>query len=308
MLNIGIARNIIVELYADGQPSNEQMLRLNANDQAHLIWKLPSPGAKKLELKLRVDDTLDADNSVVADYRPHRLLKVALAGPECEPLRRTFDAMEDVAVTRLPDGRAAGDDFDLTVFYSMTPVELPEGNVALVAPSGNVVPLRVSSEVAVDALIATEDSPLMQDVDLSGVSVSAARVAEAPGFRPGATSSAGTVIGSLTSDDSTLIYVGFDFSTGNTKWPLDWSFPVFWANVVQIARGSAPSGWVIERASNGAANLLDAAESSLGGRVVPFSDEMLGDEPVARKASLNTSAWLAAAGLVLLFGHWLARR
>jgi len=307
ILNNGPARDLTVELLGDGRSIETKKLHLAARAREDVLWAPPTPD-DELRVKLNANDALDADNTVVALHRPRRTLRVALIGPESEPLRRAFNSIPEVVVTRVADPAALAESFDLCVFYSVTPESLPSGFVALVGPDNDVGPLRIGSRAPVAELIAAGESPLLKDVDLAGIRLASARPAQAPGLRAEAVSEAGTLIGTLTSGDSTLLYVGFDFSSGTTDWPLRWSFPVFWSNVVDLARGSAESGWVVATGEVGAANLLDEGESALGGTTVAFSPDMLGEAPKAVAASVDLSPWLAAAALVLLLAHWTAKR
>jgi len=306
--NNGGRRDVAVALKQDDGPARKRDVQLAANSRRDIVWKLLSPEPKKLTVTLEAPDALDADNRVVAVLRARRTLRVALIGPECEPLRRAFDAMADVAVTRFEDAAAGFDDFDLRVFYSISPEELPPGHVVLIAPERGVGPLRVGAETAAGALIARRDSPLVGSLDFSGVTVISARPGEATGLRPAVSSSAGKLIGSLTSDDSLLIYVGFDFASATTNWPLRWSFPAFWANVVGLIRDSAQAGWSCDRGTRYAANLLDERESTLAGETVAFSPEMLGEAPENVAPSLDIAPWLAVAALAAAIAHWRAKR
>ncbi len=306
--NSGGRRDASVALKQDDGPARKRNVQLAANGRTGIVWKLRLPEPKTLTVTLEAPDALETDNRVVALLRPRRTLKVALIGPECEPLRRAFDAMDDVAVTRLEEAATGFGDFDLRVFYSVSPGELPPGHVVLIAPERDVGPLRVGAETAAGALIARRDSPLVDSLDFSGVTVISARPVEAAGLRPAVSSSAGDLIGSLTSDDSLVIYVGFDFASATTNWPLRWSFAVFWANVVGLARDSSQAGWSCDRGSPDAANLLDERESTLAGEAVAFSPEALGEAPANVAPSLDLAPWLAAAALAAAIAHWRAKR
>jgi hypothetical protein len=307
ILNRGPARDVPVELSADGKPVRTQSLRLAADTRRDLVWPVPQPEPKKLELRLSIDDTLAADNAAVAILRPPRALSVALIGPECEPLRRALNAMQDVIATGVAATDASAETFDLRIYYSVAPAQVPAGSAAFVAPGRDVGPLRVGAEAPAGELAAVATSPLLRDVDLSEIRIVFARPLDAPGLQPVARCAAGTVIATLTLDDSALIYVGFDFASATTDWPLRWSFPVFWANVVALARGSAPTGWLCERGS-GAANLLDERETALGGAAVAFAPQMLGEAPTTAHTQFDASAWLAAGALVSALAHWRAKR
>lgn len=86
----------------------------------------------------------------------------------------------------------------------------------------------------------------------------------------------------------------------SSGWPLRQSFPIFWANVVELA-GAGGASW-------SARGLLDASASRLGRERRPLDPAALGDRPLAASRTDFTAGAILAAAVFLAVLYVMERR
>ena len=321
-----------VLVLADGREVARRSLELAPRGRTEALFEADLGPAVVLEARLEGKDAMAGDDAawLARRLRPTR---IAWVGKPNYPLRRALAVQPGAEVADLPElpERAVPDGFHLAVYHRAVPRTLGGGIVAVVAPDGQVGRLRPGRlRAAGQALVVAPRDPLMAEVRLDAVALG--RVAPAAGFdgfTPLARVGAGPVLGRWREDGTTVVYVGIDPEA--SPWPLDPSFPIFWANVVAAASGDAavfgcirpgervgaPGGVlrpervgrlempVGEGRRTVAVSLLSEAETMARGEHVAAPPGVLGKplEHTEATEAWRLSGWMALAGLVLVLVH-----
>ena len=193
-----------------------------------------------LEARLVGEDALAADNRAWLARRT-RPVRVAWVGESNYALRRALAVQPAVEILEAAGGALPGD-CDLAIYYRTVPEGLGQGRVVVVAPRGPVGALRPGGEVETgECVVAAPRDPLMAAVTLASVKAGrVARVTVPEGFEALARAGDVPLIGRWRQGEASALYVGIDPARSN--WPLDPSFPIFWANVVARAAGGGAGG------------------------------------------------------------------
>ncbi len=174
----------------DGRSSAEPLslsLRANTSQQIHL--PLPA-GARTVELHLDGRDALPADDTAWAVVpRPLHRDILLVTGDPTSPLAQGLRAIPNVTLgTIAPDNGALGDvarRVDLVVLDGTGPDILPPGNLLFVNPTaGTALFDTVGSGETIAPVVTGLDraSPLLRNVDLGSLIVSAAARVALPGW------------------------------------------------------------------------------------------------------------------------------
>jgi len=227
-----------VSLRADGRSVGAQRVSLKPRGRGQAIFDLPLDATTVLEARLDKPDDIAADNRAWLARRPGGV-RVAWVGDESHYLRRALSVQPGVEVVELPEPpqEAVPSGFDFALYYHAVPRKVEAGNVVAVAPRGAVGSLRPDdlAEAGQAAVVAARD-PLMAAVRLDGIAVGRVRKIAAPqDFETLASADGQPLIGRWRQGEARAIYVGIDPATSD--WPLDPSFPIFWANVVATLGG-----------------------------------------------------------------------
>jgi hypothetical protein len=318
------------------------------------------PAEPVLRARLAGPDALDADDVAFAvraasgpdlvcySARPGNLVRAMQSIPGLSVEVIAADAGRPAPVH--PEAR-------LAVYDGVVPERIPEGQwVVLADPPASAGPFEIGEPgpAGVDAWRVAP--PLTDHVDLPSIGVRAARSCR---IRE---TGAGTVRAILESRDrgpllawwdrpgGGVVYAGFDTGwrgdpgSSATSWALDPSFPIFWANVADAARGGAAGGgsWTSGRTCElvdvpgrdgagttrgrlhrpgpvpggaggriirGAVGLFDAVETSCGtGGGETAAGWRLPDPESGRRTVSLTGGFAAGAGLLLMAGWLLSSR
>jgi len=230
-----------VVLRGDGRELGRRQVAVAAGGRGQAVLEAALGDVDVLEAHLVGDDALAADNHAWLARRTRRV-RAAWVGDASPALRRALAVQEGVDVVE-----AAADalpaDCDLVVYYGTAPTRLPaRGTVAVVAPRGPVGGLRPAGQVEAGvAMVVAPRDPLMAAVRLEGVRIGrVARVTVPENFDTLARAGDVPLIGRWRQGRATVVYVGIEPSRGG--WALSASFPIFWANVVDVAAGGGRRG------------------------------------------------------------------
>lgn len=225
-----------VALLAGGREMGRQSVPLRPGGRGQAIFDAKLDAARLLEARLDGQDGLAADDRAWL-ARKAEPLRIAWIGDESHYLRRALAAQERVELVGLPEppAEAVPRGCGLALYYRAVPKRLTPGSLVVVAPGGDVGALRPADPVAVGrASVVAPRDPLMEAVRLDRVAFGRARkVLLPPGFETLARADAIPLIGRWREGTTRILYVGIDPASGD--WPLDPSFPIFWANVVANA-------------------------------------------------------------------------
>jgi len=225
-----------VVLRADGRELGRRRVDVAGAATARAIFEVRPSAAAVLEARLEGADDLPADDRAWLARRSERL-RVAWVGDECYYLRRALAVQDGAEVVELPEPPevAVPGGFDLALYYRAVPRRLAAGSIVVVAPGAPVGALRPGplADAAPASVVARRD-PLMAAVRLDGLALGRVpRPALPGGFEALAAAGDVPVIGRWRDGAATVVYVGVDPAA--SAWPLDPSFPIFWANVVASA-------------------------------------------------------------------------
>ena len=128
--------------------------------------------------------------------------------------------------------RLPGDPFDLYVFDSWLPNQLPAGDMLLVNPPNSTPLFRIGDELATtNEIEIVEESPLTSFVDLDEMSLLRARAVEASWARALARSNQGAALLAGEVNGQQIVILPFDLRDSNL--PLLIAWPVLMANLLE---------------------------------------------------------------------------
>ncbi|MBM4041161.1 MAG: hypothetical protein FJ290_21885 [Planctomycetes bacterium] len=243
-----------VFLLGDGRPLAQQRTTVPAGAAQPVVFDAALGTVATLEAYLGGSDALEADDRAWLARAASRL-RVAWVGDENYYLRRALAVQDGVELADLsePPPEAVPRGFDLAIYYHAVPRGSPlpamgaaRGNIVVVAPAAPVGGLRVGPRAeAGPANIVARRDPLLAVVQLEGVALGPVPRVEPPaGFQPLVTAGGVPVLGRWREGGATITYVGIDPAASD--WPLQPSFPIFWANVVAAATGRAPEAATLQ--------------------------------------------------------------
>ncbi|MBI4577830.1 MAG: VWA domain-containing protein [Planctomycetes bacterium] len=201
-----------------------------------------------LELSLDGEDPLACDDVARLVLRAGREVRVLLVSPGNPVVERALAATPDALVERVdPAGVDALDPagHDLVIYDAVVPAREPDRPALYLDPPAAVGPAEPRPAVRSPAILDwARDHPLLRFVDLGDVHLAAARPFVAgPRLRPLVTTDAGAVLVAMGRGDHEHWALGLDVY--GSDWPLRASFPIFFKNLVALARrggGDLPDG------------------------------------------------------------------
>ncbi|HUT35427.1 MAG TPA: BatA and WFA domain-containing protein [Planctomycetota bacterium] len=304
-----------VVLRANGREVARRRLDLAPAADQHVVFEARLGPAAVLDAYVAgpagAPDDLEADDRAwLARSAPR--VRVAWVGDDCYTLRRALAIQDGVELADLaePPPEAVPRGFDLAVYYHAAPRALAGGSVVVVAPRAPVGGLRPGplAEAGPASVVARTD-PLLAAVQLEGVALGRVPRPELPaGFRTLVAAGGVPVIGRWREGGATLTYVGTDPAASD--WPLDPSFPIFWANLVSGATGQGLEAGALASVRPGEAVPVrgDASLEEPGGERRPLASGVFrpertglyrlvsGNETRAIAVSLLSEAETLAAG------------
>ncbi|MDH5507385.1 MAG: BatA and WFA domain-containing protein [Anaerolineae bacterium] len=241
---------VLFSLYRDGQLFDARRLDIPAGESRDVVYEgLPnapadyearlSPSGSELEQV----DVLAVDNAAFAAYQPQNdgeTLLVTRGNFFLEQLLTTlpkiipFRALPgENGSLQLPQRR-----FDVYVFDSITPAEIPNGNILLINPESNAL-FEVTGLSKDFTGVKTADHPLMEYVDWSAIRLLQARQVVLPEW---ATVLVGT-------QDTPLVFIGetdgrrvavLTFDLLDSDLPLQIAFPILFNNLLNYLNPGLP--------------------------------------------------------------------
>lgn len=216
-----------------------------ADGDAETVFAHPDLGAGVLRAELDYEDALAVDNVAWLALRPDTQIRTLLvSAPDsisAYMLRQVLALDSRVALsTSPPENYQPTDEYDLTLFDNYVPEEMPAGTLVFL----NVVPpidgVEILGTIENPPIIARDtEHPLMRfNLDPSNVIISAALRLKIPADAPALLSTAGSpLIADLSRGGRQILLIGFDI--GESNWPLNLSFPLFFQNLLAWVPRSA---------------------------------------------------------------------
>jgi len=209
------------------------------------------PAGDSIGADLDVDDGLDVDDHAVAVRAGPGRVRVAYVGRGNQFILRSLELLPDVALSQF---RLTGDvdaEFDLYIYDGVTPDKLPGGDVVLVDPAGRVGPFNVRGATAGEwrGAVKVKDAPVLRHVNVAALrfkrtlSIDGGPAAETLVRLAGADAA---VLMRWQDDKTRVLVIGCGLVLSETNWPMQSSFPMFWADVLAEAAGrrsAAQGAW-----------------------------------------------------------------
>jgi hypothetical protein len=217
------------------------------------------------------DDDLDVDDAVFATRLPPPARRVRVVGEASEPLVRALRAA-GAEIVYARDDAAGTDDADLDVFAGVTPRVWPSATFSVVVnppQSFGTVELLERELVDVAASFvsgAPDGSPIAGFPAAATVRVErASRVRFFGAHEPLMVGGGEALVAILRDGPTPHVYVGFDPAASD--WPVQSSFPVFVARVLEAAGGEGVVGGrlAFARVGGAAADVVPLNVTALAG-------------------------------------------
>ncbi len=236
--NYGMApQTALFSLRLDDALFDSRRLQVPANGASHLTWTLPpDAGAIRASLGELEADFLAEDNVAwaISGSGVQRRALLVTAGNLF--LEQAFAVLPGIAAFKSDPGipLAAEEAFDLLVFDSVSPpAPLPAGDLLLVNPPTSVPDLlEVGGTFTNTFVLQVDDSPLLQYVDWSRVSVREARRVVAPWARTLVAGEGGPLL--LAGATGGRRVAVLTFAVRDSDLPLQVAFPILLANLTDF--------------------------------------------------------------------------
>lgn len=215
----------------------EDNLQLAPDSEKTIVIPFRGRALGSAQAQLEFDDDLAADNQAFAVMDVDETVWVLLVSKGNFYLESVFTALPNVRLTKL-DQVPSDDDLaiqarrhDLVVFdrVELDDMTLPAGNYLLLKTLPPELPFYANGVVEYPVIAGKGASPLVRQMDLSGVKISSAqRITghhDAPGLQRLFWSKETDLALAWLQDDIRLIYLGFDLAQSN--FPLQAAFPLF---------------------------------------------------------------------------------
>ncbi|HZE97049.1 MAG TPA: VWA domain-containing protein [Planctomycetota bacterium] len=226
-----------VELHVNGELKAVKKVKMAPNSSGAVLFDVTKPEPQIVEVKITLDDDLDADNRAWAVVRPDRP-RLLVAGPGNFFLDKALAQVRDMDAFSAEDfSKASTGDYDIVVLNGILPDTLPEGRYLILGELPKWDGIRVEGELAQPNVIDWDRRhPVARMINFGGLYVKTAPKIVLPPF------AAPIVEGP---DNAPLI---FSWEKGRTRavvvafkllesdWPLRLSFPLFLSNALDWLR------------------------------------------------------------------------
>ncbi len=231
------ALSTTVTIYLDDRPLGSCEIKAEPGSDGEAVLELPEIHSGVLKAELDHQDALAADNVAGLVLRPRTKIRVLLVARDGSSaayfLQRAFslDPRVDLATVN-PTNYSPMSRYDLTVFESWSPKQLPSGCLVFI----NTVPPEsgVSSEGKIEnppVLSVDSSHSLTRLLNPATVRINEAMELKLPdGARTLVSTRGGPLIADISRPDQNIAVVAFDIAMSN--WPLNLSFPLFVQNLV----------------------------------------------------------------------------
>lgn len=227
-------REVIVELQRSGKVLDIKSAKVPAGEVRSVVFSSNEEINGLVTLKIDGEDALAADNIARAFVAPPTELRTLIVSNGNFFLEEMLRNDERVTVSVMrPADYAPRDDFDLTIFDGNSPAELRPINSVFVNSLPPIPGFAMAGEPVdrPEIIDWNRVHPLMRFANFENVLVGKAmRYTMPTGAVPLVETVETPLISAYETDTSKTVVIGFDLF--KSYWPLDVSFPIFWANVL----------------------------------------------------------------------------
>ncbi|MDQ1256486.1 MAG: hypothetical protein QG656_1082, partial [Candidatus Hydrogenedentes bacterium] len=194
-------------------------------------------GTGVLRAVLDHDDALAVDNTAWLAMRPQAYIKVLMVGKtdsvSAYYLKRAlmFDTRVELSAVE-PANYADTDEFDLVIFDSFAPAQLPNATCLFLNTLPPVEGIAADGEIENPPILAKDpEHPVMRFLNPATVAIAKAmRVTLPPWAKPLLSTEGGPLIADVSRGGRQVLLITFDLA--QTSWPWHLSFPLFIQNLV----------------------------------------------------------------------------
>jgi len=273
--NLGqVAREVQVELRADGRLADVVPLRVGANASAETTWSRLPPGTGMLEARLAPSDVFALDDAAWLVTRAPTARSVLVVTEGNGFLARALGLVPGVKVTVVSPSDYKPAAHDLFVFDGFVPPGPLPQPALVVAPPEGAGPLPLGPAADPGALAPTDPrEPLLRYVSLADVHVQSAGTVKAPaaGWRTVIDAAGGPLLLVRQGEPRTAVST---FDLHRSDLPLRGAFPILVRNLVAhlLPAGAGDQAVALGRpVTLGARPSVRAVEvTTPGGTVVPL--------------------------------------
>jgi Ca-activated chloride channel homolog len=163
--------NRVISLLVDEVPVDSTTLKLNPESIVSQVWTVAGK-PDVVNVILSGGDYLPQDDVASLGMHKGGLIRVALVTDSPSPVDRALHSIPNVTLRILsPREYFPGMQFDIVVFRQTVPEEWPNGVILVLDPPKENHLLEVEDLVSIEALPVVEPDPLLDGVDLSGISL-----------------------------------------------------------------------------------------------------------------------------------------
>lgn len=255
-------RKTEVKLQAGEDLLDVREVSIPAGKNIEIIWEdLALENEAYIKASLSRSDKLMIDNQAYAVLEQNDNRRTLLVSPANVFLEKSLLLLPGMELFKssVQDYEEGMDDYDLYIFDSFLPSNLPRGNILLLNPPASNSLITVKGEISgVDQVKPLQNEALLNYVDLNDWQISKCRQVESPGWcRP-----------LLQYQEIPLLLIGeannrriaiFTFDLHNSNIPLQTGFPILINNL---------GSWLLPASSN--TLILDASQDSF--TIKPLAD------------------------------------
>lgn len=278
-------RDVFVELVSEGELIDIREVTVPGLGTSGVVFTAPAGIDGLAVVRLDIEDALALDNIAYAHIRPPSEINVLLVTDGNPFLEQVFlvDPRVRVSVMR-PVDYPPREEYDITVFDSTTTSQILPGNYVFL----NAVP-PLPGYSAGDEPIANPRvidwnrvHPLTRYTNFEEILIGEAIDLSKPEETATVVEALATDLIAFHEDDVyRVLIVGFDIF--NSTWPLDVSFPIFWANAIDHFARTGTGGYLPAYRAGSTIPIVPGREATSATVVTPAGDtvEFEFDEGIA---------------------------
>jgi hypothetical protein len=226
-----------VELHVNGELKAVKKVKMAPNSSGAVIFEVTKPEPQVVEVKIAMDDDLDADNRAWAVVRPDRP-RLLIAGPGNFFLEKALAQVRDMDAFGAEDfTKKSMGDYDIVVLNGVLPESLPEGRYLVLGELPKWEGLQSEGELAQPAVIDWDRRhPVARMINFNGLYVKTAPKIALPPFSSSIVEAPDNVPLIFSYEKGRTRAVVVTFKLLDSDWPLRLSFPLFLTNALDWLR------------------------------------------------------------------------
>jgi len=226
-----------VELHVNGELKAIKKVKMAPNSSGAVIFEVTKPEPQVVEVKIAMEDDLDADNRAWAVVRPDRP-RLLIAGSGNFFLEKALAQIRDMDAFSAEDfSKTSTGDYDIVVLHGILPESLPEGRYLILGELPKWEGLKAEGELAQPAVVDWDRRhPVARMVNFNGLYVKSAPKIGLPPFAAPIVEAPDNVPLIFSYEKGRTRAVVVTFKLLDSDWPLRLSFPLFLSNALDWLR------------------------------------------------------------------------